>query len=105
MPYSKAYREEIEEKLSASKMIRTRPMFGGVGIYAEELFFAIIDDDKLFFKVNDSNRDDYLERGMEPWNISDGYFELPLDVLDNPSELEVWIDRSLKVAESKKKKR
>lgn len=105
MPYTKAYREEVEEKLSAAKMIRTKPMFGGVGIYADDIFFALIDDDKLFFKVNDSNREEYLACGMSPWNLGDGYFELPQPILDNPDELAVWIDKSLKVAESKKKKR
>jgi len=105
MPYTKAYREEVEEKLSAAKMIRSRPMFGGVGIYGDELMFAIIDDDKLFFKVNDTNRQDYIDKGMDRWAIADTYYEVPADILDNPEVLSVWIEKSIKVAESKKKKR
>lgn len=105
MPYTKAFREEVEEKLSAAKMIRSRPMFGGVGIYAEELMFAIIDDDKLFFKVNDTNCQDYIDKGMDRWAIANTYYEVPADILDDPAELGVWIDKSLRVAESKKKKR
>ncbi len=103
MPYTKAFREEVEEKLSAAKMIRSRPMFGGVGIYAEELMFAIIDDDKLFFKVNDTNRQDYIDKGMDRWAIANTYYEVPADILDDPAELGVWIDKCLRVAESKKK--
>ena len=39
-------------------------MFGGVGIYAGDLFFALIDDDTLYFKVDDSNRSDFEKRDM-----------------------------------------
>lgn len=105
MAFSKAYREEVEEKLSACAMIRTKAMFGGVGIYEDEVFFALIDDDKLYFKVNETNLNDYESRDMEPWHIGDGYRELPSDVLDNPTELRIWIDKSIEVAKSKKKRR
>jgi DNA transformation protein len=110
MGYSKAYREEVEEKLSAVKMISSRAMFGGVGIYADDYFFALIAEDKLYFKVDDTNRADYVERESEAFHPYDsphsmGYFELPPGVIDDPVELAVWVDKSLKVAQSKKKKR
>lgn len=105
MPYTRAFREFVEERLSAAKMIRSRPMFGGVGIYADDLMFAIIDDDRLFFKVDDTNRQDYLDRGMAPWEIANTYYEVPCESLDDAEELSVWVDKAMKVAESKKKKR
>ena len=40
-------------------------MFGGLGLYSGEWFFALIDDDVLFFKVDDANREDYVSRGMK----------------------------------------
>ncbi len=36
--------------------VRARSMFGGVGIYAGELFFALIADDTVYFKVDDQTR-------------------------------------------------
>ena len=37
--------------------IRSKSMFGGVGVYSGERFFALIDnDDTLFFKVDDATR-------------------------------------------------
>ena len=42
-------------------------MFGGVGIYAKEAFFALVDDDVLYLKVDDSNRGDFEARGMSPF--------------------------------------
>jgi DNA transformation protein len=114
MGFSPKYREEVEKKLSEAKMIQTKPMFGGVGIYADDLIFALIAEDKLYFKVDDSNRQDFEARGMNPFYPYESgapmhYWELPQGVIDDPKELGVWIDKSLKVAQaasaSKRKKK
>ena len=42
----------------------SRRMFGGVGLYSGELFFALIADDTLYFKVDDSNRGDFVARQL-----------------------------------------
>lgn len=93
-------------------MIQTKPMFGGVGIYSEGLFFALIAEDKLYFKVDDSNRQDFVDRGMQPFFPYENatpmhYWELPGGVIDEPKELSIWVDKAIRVAEaaqSKKKK-
>ena len=57
MAVSPSFSTYILEQLGRSvRGIRARNMFGGVGIYSGELFFALIDDDTLYFKVDDSNR-------------------------------------------------
>jgi hypothetical protein len=43
--------------------VRAKRMFGGVGLYADELFFALIDDDVLYLKVDDETRPDFERRG------------------------------------------
>jgi len=108
MGFSPEYRALVEEKLSAVASIRTKPMFGGVGIYSEELFFALIAEDKLYFKVSDLNRGDFEARGMEPFFPYDspkpmGYWELPPGVIDDPDELRIWMDKALAVAARKRK--
>lgn len=110
MGFSPEYRAEVEEKLSAVVAIRTKAMFGGVGIYADDLFFALIAEEKLYFKVDDSNRADFEACGMGPFYPFDsptpmGYWELPPGILENPVELKVWVEKALHVAESKKKPR
>ncbi len=84
-------------------------MFGGVGIYSGDLFFALIAEDKLYFKVGDLDRKDFEAAGMEPFFPYDsptpmGYYELPKSVFENTKELKVWADKSLAIADSKKKK-
>lgn len=57
MPVSDSFLEFVLEQLTSSpRTIHHKRMFGGVGIYADERFVALIDDDRLYLKVGDGNR-------------------------------------------------
>jgi DNA transformation protein len=79
-------------------------MFGGVGIYAAELFFALLDDDTLYFKVDDATRPQFVDRGMAPFRPygEDGevmqYYEVPADVLEDQEDLGAWVEEAIAVA-------
>lgn len=91
--------------------IRHRSMFGGIGIYAGEYFFALIAEDVLYFKVDDGNRPTFVERGLRPFQPygESGevmqYYEIPEDVLENPETLGLWAEAAIEVARRKKAKR
>ena len=84
-------------------------MFGGVGIYANQLFFALIDDDTLYFKVDDSNRPDFERLGMKPFQpYGEGgeimqYYQVPSDLLEDLEALRPWVEKSIAVAARKAK--
>ena len=111
MAVSDEYRQFIVGKLEPMALIRTKKMFGGVGLYCEEVFFALIANDTLYFKVDDSNRGDFESAGMGPFKPFEekaytmGYYEVPIDVLEDPELLNLWVTKSLKVARKKQKKR
>jgi len=110
MGFSPEYRAKVEEVLGNCVPIRTKAMFGGVGIYSGDLFFALIAEDRLYFKVSDLNREDFEKHGMEPFFPYDSptpmqYWEVPRSVLADESELGLWIEKALAVAESKKRSR
>ena len=96
----------VVDQLKPFARIVTRRMFGGVGFYADELFFGLIDDDTIYFKVDDTNRGDYTARGCkafrpvanDPDAYSMSYFEVPADVLEDPDQLALWARKSLAVA-------
>ena len=83
-------------------------MFGGVGIYSRDLFFALIADDELYLKVDGSNRPDFEVRAIGPLRPygPDGevmqYYLLPGDVLDDSDALRVWVEKVIEVARRKK---
>jgi DNA transformation protein len=105
MSVSPSFRGFVIEQLARTTPgIRARDMFGGVGIYAAELFFALLDDDTMYFKVDDATRPQFVERGMAPFRPygEDGevmqYYEVPADVLEDPEALGVWVDAAIAVA-------
>jgi DNA transformation protein len=107
MSVSQRYREFVLEQLGRVAPVTGKSMFGGVGIYAQGLFFALIADDRLYFKVDDATRPDFEQRGMEPFrpfgeDRAMGYYEVPADVVEDLAQLEPWMKQALKVASAAK---
>jgi DNA transformation protein len=105
MPVSPTYRTFVLEQLGrVVEGVRSRSMFGGIGIYAGEFFFALIADDTLFFKVDDTNRSDFEAQGMEPFRPFGEhgevmqYYCVPAEVLEDVEALERWVEKSVAVA-------
>ena len=108
MPVSRQFLDFVIDQLGAVRAIRSHRMFGGVGFYAGEWFFAIASDDALYFKVSDETRPDYEREGMKPFSpFADdarpmrGYYELPARVLEDSEELAGWMERAIGVAASR----
>jgi DNA transformation protein and related proteins len=108
MPVTDVVVQKFIERLAASRSITHRKMFGGVGLYCDGVFFAVIDDDRLYFKVDDVNFPDYQAFGMPQWVIEGAnggampYYEVPDQVLADAEKLGEWIDAAVDVANRKK---
>jgi DNA transformation protein and related proteins len=105
MPVGAAFLQYVLEQLERAGRVTSRRMFGGVGLYCDDLFFGLIDDDTLYFKVDDTTRADYEARGgkaFRPYKdrpeVSMTYYTVPADVLDDPEELVAWARRSIAIA-------
>lgn len=92
-------------QLASAGRVTARRMFGGVGLYLEGLFFALIDDDTLYFKVDDSNRPRYEQAGSRPFcpfpdrpDQAMGYWQVPAEVLEDPEVLVQWAREAMTVA-------
>ena len=112
MSSSQSFRAFVIDQLSrVVTRVRSRAMFGGFGIYAGDRFFALIADDTLYFKVDDSTRPDYEALGMKPFQPygpgTEGmkYFQVPPDLLDEPEALRPWAEKAIAVAGKKDKKK
>lgn len=110
MPVSPSYRTFVLEQLGrVAPGIRARSMFGGVGIYSDALFFALMDDDTLYFKVDDTNRADFEAAGMGPFRPfgPDGevmqYYQVPEELLEDVETLELWVGKAVEVARRRKR--
>ena len=105
MPVRKEYLAWVLEQLAGVSGLRSRHMFGGVGLYGGERFFGLIDDDVLYLRVDDSNRPEFLAHGCKPLRpfkdkpeYSMSYYDVPVDVLEDVERLAQWARRSIAVA-------
>jgi len=99
------YRDFVLEQLAGAGRVTSRAMFGGVGLYLDGLFFALIADDSLYFKTGDSNRPRFQSAGSRPFcpyperpDQQMGYWEVPADVLEDADTLALWAREALAVA-------
>src|SRR6266852_3910526 len=103
MAISESYRVFVLEQLTRVTPATSKSMFGGVGIYAQGLFFALIAEDRLYFKVDEATRPDFEHFGMEPFrpfgdDSAMGYYEVPADLVEDADHLASWVEKAIAVA-------
>jgi DNA transformation protein len=105
MAVSAEFRDYVLDQLRAVTPVTPKAMFGGIGIYSRGLFFALIAQDVLYFKVDAATRPAYEAAGSKPFNPfgkgTMGYYELPAEVLEDEDELRKWVKEALAVARRK----
>jgi len=108
---SQGFRAYLEDQLRGLPDLKFRPMFGGLGIYAEGFFFALADDDVLYLKVDDENRPAFEGQGMRAFQpfpdrpATMQYYEIPAAVLEEREVLRDWAQAALGVARRGQAKR
>lgn len=95
----------VIEQISAVGSLRPKRMFGAVGLYSGEHFFAVIDDDTLYLKTDETNCEEFKARGMRRFMPnpdqpagSMAYYEVPADVLEDREEMVIWARKSVAVS-------
>ncbi len=108
MPVSNDYLQYLIEQLDRLPQVTSRRMFGAMGLYSSGTFFGIVDDDTLFFKVDDSTRESYTSHGsvaFRPYKdrpeVSMSYFQVPVDILEDADQLVAWARAAVRVAAAK----
>ena len=101
---SDGFRQFVLDQLEGAADVVPRAMFGGVGLYAEGLFFGIIAGDVLYLKVDEGNRGDYEAADMSPFKPyprrsgTMQYWSVPVAVLESPEDLKLWVRKALAAA-------
>lgn len=107
---SKEFCQTVLRHLNQVAPVTARAMFGGYGLYTNGVMFALIADDTLYFKVDDSNQAAFLELGMAPFTyegkgkpITMSYYQLPEVIWNDAARLVEWIETSAAIARRTKK--
>ena len=101
----------VHDALQDIHGVTSRAMFGGYGIYKNGLIFGIIINEKLYFKVDDSNKNDFASRGMKPFRYTMpsgkpyemSYWEVPEEILENREEMREWVERAVTASRNTKR--
>lgn len=111
MSSSEGYLEYVKDVLEPFEPIIYRKMFGGYGIYKNGLIFAIILEDELYFKSDESSEDFYSQHNSKQFTypIRSGklvkmpYWIVPEHIMEDSDVLKVWFDHAYNIALSSKK--
>jgi DNA transformation protein len=84
--------------------ISSRPLLGGHGIYWNDVIFGILFRGRLYFKVDEGSKGDYLARGMGPFRPNErqtlkSYYEVPPEIIRDREALLAWARPAIRVGQ------
>lgn len=104
-----AFLDHCSELLSPLGTVRSNRMFGGHGLYVDEIFVAIVIGERLYLKTEDATRERFAAAGCEPFvyeargeRRSISYWSAPAEAMDSPAQMEPWARLALQAALSKR---
>jgi DNA transformation protein len=93
------------ELLGSVGAVRSRRMFGGHGLYVDDLFVALISSERLYLKVDAQTRASFEAAGCTPFvyrsagaAVSLGYFSAPEEAMESPPLMQPWARHALAAA-------
>ncbi len=122
MPASKIEKEFVSYVVDLMQTIgpvRAKSMFGGHGIFLDELMFALVADNILYLKADKDTESEFKDRGLEVFTynkkgkgasykaITMSYYQAPEEALEASEEMNLWANKAYNVAlraASKKRK-
>lgn len=95
----------VVDQLADLGDVTPKKMFGGVGLYFDDLFFGLIARDELYLKVDDASRGAFEAAGstaFQPYRDRPGkmqYYSVPVAVLESAPELVRWAGGAVAAAQ------
>lgn len=106
---SSGFREFVLGQLAQVRDLYAKPMLGGLGLYAGDVFFGIVAGDVLYFKVDETTRPDYEQAGCQPFKpyadrpVTMNYYSVPVAVVEDAGALARWARRSIAVGHAQRR--
>jgi len=100
--------EHYKELMAPRGAIRSRAMFGGHGIYCDDLLIAIVADDQLYLKVDDLTQASFAAAGSSPFvyqgkgkPVTMSYWVMPEEAIESERAMRPWVDMARAAAARK----
>lgn len=112
MAVTEGFKDFVTELLSGVGPVTIRNMFGGAGVYADGVMFAILAEDTLYLKTDAVSAFAYASEGMRAFKytprgrepVALSYWEVPPRLLEEPEELASWAREAHRIAHAGKAK-
>lgn len=105
MAATSAFVDHVLELLSPCGPASAKRMFGGHGVYLDDLFIAIIADDELYLKADTQSQGRFEDAGSEPFvyvkngrSMAMSFWRAPGEALDTPHLMQPWARLALAAA-------
>ena len=96
----------LRDALNREGVVTGRRMFGGIGVYFDATFFALIDDGVMYFKVSHATRAKFEAERSRPFTYMTkngpgalhSYWRVPERLMDDPEQMQDWASASVAAA-------
>lgn len=107
------FTEHLVEIFKVFGVVRARRMFGGVGLFHQDLMIGLVADDVLYLKADKESAATFTDRGLTPFeyvkngkSMNMSYYLAPEEIFDEPEAAERWASLAYDAAlRSRKPKR
>lgn len=100
------------ELLAPLGAARARRMFGGHGLYVDDLFVALVIADRLYLKANVASAASFAAGGGQPFSYarngktaSLGFWTVPAEAMESPHLMQPWGRLALQAAVAARSKK
>jgi len=111
VPVTDSFVDFVIEQLDSVGPVTSKRMFGGVGLYAGDLFFALVAGDVLYLKADDATRVAREAAGARPFQPYPDrprgkgimqYYSVPAAILEDSDALLAWAKQAIAIARAQR---
>lgn len=99
------YTDFLVELFEPFGPVRVHRMFGGYGLYHDDVMFGLVADDTLYLKADETTAESFESRGLGRFEYDKGgkvvtmsYYLAPEEIFDSPEAAALWARRAFEVA-------
>lgn len=108
MPASNVEKEFVHyvvDLMQSIGPVRAKGMFGGYGLFLEDLMFGLIANSTLYLKADKQTKNAFKDKGLEVFTYHKqgrefrmSYYQAPEEALEDGEEMNVWANRAYAAA-------
>ena len=109
MALNEEFKTFVLDQLQGVGEFEAKRMFGGVALLHQGFAFAKIKHDRVWLKVDDSNRSEFEKLGMKQYTYGKdnsrklNFYETPIEIIEDRDKLKDWTKISIEITLSQGK--